>query len=62
MCEFKVFLKGEKVAEDVVYAMQEKGKVTLKDIIGRSLTIDDVEIQEVDVMLTSLLLVQKNVG
>jgi len=62
MCEFKVFLKGEKVAEDVVYAKQEKGKVTLKDIIGRSLTIDDVEIQEVDVMLTSLLLVQKNVG
>ena len=62
MCEFKVFLKGEKVAEDVVYAKQEKGKVTLKDIIGRTLTIDDVEIQEVDVMLTSLLLVQKNVG
>ena len=61
MCEFKVFLKGEKIAEDVVYAKQEKSKVTLKDIIGRSLTIEDVEIQEVDVMLTSLLLVQKNV-
>jgi len=60
MCEFKVFLGGEKVAEDVVYAKQEKGKVVLRDIIGSSLTFDEAEIIEVDVMTTRLVLEYKN--
>jgi predicted RNA-binding protein len=60
MCEFKVFLGGEKVAEDVVYAKQDNGKVVLRDIIGSSLTFDKAEIVEVDVMSTRLVLVCKN--
>jgi predicted RNA-binding protein len=60
MCEFKVFLGGEKVAEDVVYAKQDKEKVVLRDIIGSSLTFDEAEIIEVDVMSTRLVLEYKN--
>jgi predicted RNA-binding protein len=62
MCEFKVFIKGEKVADDVVYAKQEKRRVILRDIIGRSHTITDVKIIEVDVTLTRLILDHKILG
>jgi predicted RNA-binding protein len=62
LCEFKVFLGEEKVAEDIVYAKQDKGKVILRDIIGASLTFDDAEIIEVNVMTTRLILNHKVPG
>jgi predicted RNA-binding protein len=56
VCEFKVFLDGAQVAEDVIYARQEKGKVILRDIMGAPRAFDAVEIIEVDVLSTRLVL------
>jgi predicted RNA-binding protein len=60
MCEFKVFLDGAQVAEDVIYARQEKGKVILRDIMGEPRTFEGVEIVEVDVLSTRLILGRGN--
>ena len=56
MCEFKVFLDGEKVAEDVIYAKEDRGRVTLRDVIGRPVVLDSAKIVEVDVVSTRLIL------
>jgi predicted RNA-binding protein len=58
VCEFKVFLDGEKVAEDVIYAKVEGQTVTLRDIIGKPVVLDLVKIVEVDVVSTRLVLSQ----
>jgi len=60
VCEFKVFLDGEKVAEDVIYAKVEGHTVTLRDIIGRPVVLDSVKIVEVDVVSTRLVLSHTN--
>ena len=62
MCEFKVFLDGNQVAEDIIYAKQEEGKVIIRDIIGSHKTISDVEIDEVDVFSTRLILRKRQSG
>jgi len=59
MCEFKVFLDGEQVAEYVVFAKDEGGKVTLRDIIGEPKVFEGVEITEVSVLSTRLVLSRK---
>ena len=56
MCEFKVFLEGKQVAEDVIYARQEEGRVIIRDILGEPRAFNDVKIVEVNVMTTRLLL------
>ena len=56
MCEFKVFLDGEKVAEDVVYARVEGKRVTVMDILGKPVVLEGVKIDEIDVMSTKLVL------
>jgi predicted RNA-binding protein len=56
MCEFKVFLDGEKVAEDVIYAWVEGKRVTVRDILGKPVVLEGVKIKEIDVMSTSLVL------
>ena len=56
MCEFKVFLDGEKVAEDVIYAKVEDDGVVLRDIIGTEKVIEGAEIVEVNVIGTRLIL------
>ena len=60
MCEFKVFLDGEKVAEDVIYAKDDGGRVTLRDVIGRPVVLDSAKIVEVDVTSTRLVLSRTN--
>lgn len=60
MCEFKVFLDGEKVAEDVIYAKVEGHTVTLRDIIGRPVVLDSAKIVEIDVVSTRLVLSHTN--
>ena len=62
MCEFKVFIDEERVAEDVVYARQEKGGVVVRDVIGRPQTFQGVEIMEVDVLSTRLVLRRRSNG
>lgn len=56
MCEFKVFLDGEKVAEDVIYARVEGKRVTVMDILGKPVVLEGVKIDEIDVMSTRLVL------
>lgn len=56
MCEFKVFLGDEKVAEDVIYAKVEGHGVTLRDVLGKPVVVEGVRIMEVDVSSTMLVL------
>ncbi|MBA7622549.1 hypothetical protein ES703_29927 [subsurface metagenome] len=51
MCEFKVFLDGEKVMEDVIYAKagEDDGSVTLRDVLGETKRFEDTRILEIDV-------------
>lgn len=56
MCEFKVFLDGKQVAEDIIYAKQENDKVIIRGIIGDFQSFDGAKILEVDVFSTRLVL------
>jgi len=62
LCEFKVFLDGNQVAEDIIYAKQEEGKVIIRGIIGTPKTFEDVEINEVNVFSTRLVLRKRASG
>ena len=62
MCEFKFFLDGNQVAEDIIYAKQEEEKVIIRDIIGSQKTLSDVEIDEADVFSTRLILRKRQSG
>lgn len=56
MCEFKVFVDGEKVMEDVIYAKANENGVVLRDILGESRIFEDRSIEEVNVYSTHLIL------
>jgi len=56
MCEFKVFLDGEKVMEDVIFADADELGVTLRDVVGETRMIEGVSIVEVNVPATRLVL------
>ena len=56
MCEFKVFLDGEKVMDDVIFAKADERGVTLRDVIGETKVLEDVSIVEVNVPATRLVL------
>ncbi len=56
MCEFTVFLNGEVVCRDIVYAKIERNKVLLKDVLGVTKIVEDCRIDEVDVSSERLVL------
>lgn len=56
MCEFKVYLDGDRVMEDVVHAEVSGGRVILRDVVGDSRTFEGVAIVEVNVPATRLVL------
>lgn len=56
MCEFKVYLGGKRVMEDVVYAEASDDGVTVRDIVGESRTYRGTVIAEVNVPSTRLVL------
>ncbi len=56
MCEFKVFLGGEVIFEDVIYASQEGSNVVLVDILGEKKVVSSCIIAEVDVRRERLVL------
>ena len=56
MCEFNVILDGKTLFKDVVYAKNEKGQVTVKNVFGEKMEFDDCQIIEVDVNATRLIL------
>ena len=56
MCEFKVFLDGEKVMEDVIFAKVDNRRVTLRDVVGEERVFENAAIVEVNVPATRLVL------
>jgi predicted RNA-binding protein len=56
MCEFKVWVGDEKVAEDIIYAKVDGHRVTLRDVLGMPVVVEGVRIAEVDVSSTRLVL------
>jgi len=56
MCEFKVFLDGEKIMEDVIFAKVDEGKVSVINVIGETKVFEGVDIVEVNVPSTRLVL------
>jgi predicted RNA-binding protein len=56
MCEFKVYLKGEKVMEDVIFARADSKGVVVKDVMGDSKSFPDARIVEVNVVSTRLVI------
>ncbi len=59
MCEFKVFLDGKEVFEDVVHAKSNGGKVILNNILGEAKEFNNCLISEVDVVSERLVLSSK---
>lgn len=59
MCEFNVILNGKSVLKDVIYAKSdEKGNVTVKNVLGETKQFPNCKIIEVDVNQTKLILVK----
>ena len=56
MCEFKVVLDGELVAEDIVYAKEEGSSVIVRSIVGDEKRFDGCRIIEVDSLHEKLVL------
>lgn len=56
MCEFKVFLDGEKVFDDAIYAQEINGKVLLKSILGETREEQNCHITKVDVSNVTMIL------
>lgn len=56
MCEFKVFLDGEKVFEEVIYVETTAGGVVLRDILGDEKKLEQCFLEKVDVASETLLL------
>jgi predicted RNA-binding protein len=49
MCEFKVFLEGKEVFQDVVYVRMEGKTLILRDVMGVTRSIPNSKIVEIDV-------------
>ena len=56
MCEFTVFLENEIVFRDATYVKAEANKVLVRDILGKSKTVENCRIAEVDVASERLIL------
>jgi predicted RNA-binding protein len=56
MCEFTVFLENEIVFRDATYAKADTDKVLIRDILGKSKTMENCKIAEVDVASERLIL------
>lgn len=56
MCEFTVYLNGEKVLEDVIFAIADGNDIIVRDIVGTSRRLNNARISEVNVLTTKLIL------
>jgi predicted RNA-binding protein len=56
MCEFTVYLNGEKVLEDVIFVIADGKDIIVRDIVGTSRRLNNVRITEVNVLTTKLIL------
>jgi len=60
MCELSVFIKGENVFKDVIYAKTDGNKVILRDVLGASKVLEDCKIVEIDITSERLILSPSN--
>jgi predicted RNA-binding protein len=56
MCEFTVSINGEKVLEDVIFAIADGKDVVVRDIVGTSRRVNNARITEVNVLTTKIIL------
>jgi len=56
MCEFTVFLENEIVFREATYVKASASDVTVRDILGKSKTLENCRIAEVDVASERLVL------
>ena len=56
MCEFTVYINGEKVLEDVIFAIADGKDVVVRDIVGTSRRVNSARITEVNVLTTKIIL------
>jgi predicted RNA-binding protein len=56
MCEFTVFLDGERVFEDAVFCSVKSGELILKDILGQSKRFLKCHVVEVNVTTEKIVL------
>ncbi|MFB0543645.1 MAG: CooT family nickel-binding protein [Candidatus Bathyarchaeia archaeon] len=56
MCEFKVFLEGKEIFQDVIYAKLEGRDLILRDVMGETLRIPGSRIVEMDVSSAKLVI------
>ena len=56
MCEYRVFLDGELVFDEVVYARDYGGRVLLRNVVGEAKVVDRCKIVEVSVEETRIVL------
>jgi len=56
MCEYRVFLDGEVVFDEVIYARDYGGRVLLRNVVGEVKVLDYCKIVEVNVEETKIVL------
>ena len=56
MCEFTVFLENEIVFRDATYARADTNRVLVRDILGKSKTVENCRVAEIDVASQRLVL------
>jgi predicted RNA-binding protein len=56
MCEFTVYLNGEKVLEDFIFVIADGKDIIVRDIVGTSRRLNNARITEVNVLTTKLIL------
>jgi len=56
LCEFTVFFGKEIVFHDAIYVKADANKVLLRDVLGKSTTVENCRIAEVDVPSERLVL------
>ena len=54
MCEFTVYLNGEKLLEDVVFAIADGKDIVVRDIVGTGRRLNNARIIEVNVLTTKI--------
>ncbi len=62
MCEFKVFLDGKQVAEDIVIAKISEESIILNNILGERFELKGCMIVEVNVPSEKLFLISNVTG
>ncbi len=56
MCEYKVFLDGNLVFDEVIYAKADGDRVLLRNVIGETKVVENCKIVEVNVGETKIVL------